>query len=78
MSQEWVDLVREGFEALQRGEMAMFDGMTTPDLVLVQPPEVPDAKTYEGRDAIAEAMEDWPKPVGGLPHGPDRNPGRGR
>ena len=61
MSQEWVDLVREGFEALQRGEMAMFDGMTTPDLVLVQPPEVPDAKTYEGRDAIAEAMEDWPR-----------------
>ena len=61
MSQEWVDLVRLGFEALQRGDMAMFDGMTTPDLVLVQPPEVPDAKTYEGRDAIAESMEDWPK-----------------
>ena len=61
MSQEWVDLVREGFESLQRGEMAVFDGMTTPDLVLVQPREVPDAKTYEGRDAIAEAMEDWPK-----------------
>ena len=61
MSQEWVDLVRLGFEALQRGDMAVFDGMTTPDLVLVQPPEVPDAKTYEGRDAIAEAMEDWPK-----------------
>ena len=61
MSQEWVDLVREGFEALQRGDMAMFDGMTTPDLVLVQPPEVPDAKTYEGPGAIVESMEDWPK-----------------
>ena len=60
MSQEWVDLVRLGFEAVQRGDMAVSDGMTTPDLVLVQPPEVPDAKTYEGRDAIAEAMEDWP------------------
>ena len=32
MSQEWVDLVRLGFEALQSGDMAMFDGMTTPDL----------------------------------------------
>ena len=61
MSQEWVDLVRLGFEAVQRGDMAVFDGMTTPDLVLVQPPEVPDAKTYEGPDAIAESMEDWPK-----------------
>jgi ketosteroid isomerase-like protein len=60
MSQEWVDLVRLGFEAVQRGDMAAFDGMTTEDLVLVQPPEVPDAKTYEGRDAIVEAMEDWP------------------
>lgn len=52
--------MRLGFEAAQRGEMAAFDGMTTPDLVLVQPPEVPDAKTYEGRGAVAEAMEDWP------------------
>ena len=38
----------------------MFDGMTTPDLVFVQPPEVPGSKTYEGRDAFAEAPEDWP------------------
>jgi ketosteroid isomerase-like protein len=61
MSEEWVGLVRLGFEALQRGDLAVFDGMTTPDLVLVQPPEVPDAKSYEGRDAIAEALDDWPK-----------------
>ena len=54
-------MVRRGFEAVQSGDMAMFDGLTTPDLVLVQPPEVPDAKTYEGPDAIIEAMEDWPK-----------------
>jgi ketosteroid isomerase-like protein len=40
--------------------MAMFDGMTTEDLVLVQPPEVPDTKTYEGRGAIVDALEDWP------------------
>jgi ketosteroid isomerase-like protein len=61
MSQEWVDLVRLGFEAIERGDMAVFDGMTTEDLVLVQPPEVPDTKTYEGRDAIVESLEDWPK-----------------
>ena len=60
MSQEWVDLVRLGFEAIERGDLAVFDGMTTEDLVLVQPPEVPDAKTYEGRSAIADSMEDWP------------------
>jgi ketosteroid isomerase-like protein len=60
MSQEWVDLVRLGFEAVERGDMAAFDGMTTHDLVLVQPPEVPDAKTYEGPGAIMASMEDWP------------------
>ena len=60
MSQEWVDLVRLGFEAIERGDLAVFDGMTTEDLVLVQPPQVPDAKTYEGRSAIADSMEDWP------------------
>ncbi len=60
MSQEWVDLVRLGFEAIERGDLAVFDGMTTDDLVLVQPPEVPDAKTYEGRSALADSMEDWP------------------
>jgi ketosteroid isomerase-like protein len=31
-----------------------------PDVVIVQPPEVPDAKSYEGRAGIAEAFEDWP------------------
>ena len=61
MSQEWVDLVRLGFEAIERGDMAVYDGMTTEGLVLVQPPEVPDAKTYEGRGAIVESLEDWPK-----------------
>ena len=61
MSQEWVQPVRQGFEAVERGDLAAFDGFTTPDLVLVQPPEVPDAKTYEGPGAIIAAMEDWPK-----------------
>jgi ketosteroid isomerase-like protein len=28
--------------------------------VLVQPPEVPDAKRYEGRAGVVEALEDWP------------------
>jgi len=61
MSEETLELARQGFEALARGDLAWFDERTTPDLVVVQPPEVPDAKTYEGRRAIVEAMDDWPK-----------------
>ena len=60
MSQENVELVRLGFELLEHGDLAFFEEWTTPDLVIVQPPEVPDAKTYEGRTAVAKAWEDWP------------------
>ncbi len=56
-----MELARRGFEALQRGDLAWLEERATPDLVMVQPPEVPDAKTYEGPTAIADAMEDWPK-----------------
>jgi ketosteroid isomerase-like protein len=60
MSQENVEIVRAGFELLKLGELHVFEAWTTPDLVIVQPPEVPDAKTYEGRDALAAAWRDWP------------------
>ena len=60
MAQEDVDLVHAGFAALKRGDLDWFDDMTAPDLTIVQPPEVPDAKTYEGPGAMAAAMADWP------------------
>src|ERR1700704_1885768 len=60
MSQENVELVRLGYEALLGGDLALLEEFTLPDAVMIQPPEVPDAKTYEGSGAIREAMEDWP------------------
>jgi ketosteroid isomerase-like protein len=60
MSQENVEIVRAGFELLKLGELNVFEAWTTPDLVIVQPPEVPDAKTYEGREAVALSWRDWP------------------
>jgi len=60
MSEDNVRLVRLGFEAIARGDLALVEEFTESDVVMVQPPEVPDAKTYEGRGAIREAMEDWP------------------
>ena len=61
MSQETVDLVKLGFEALLRGDVAAVQANTTRDVAIVQPPEVPDSKTYEGRAAILEMLEDWPR-----------------
>jgi ketosteroid isomerase-like protein len=61
MSQENVELGRRTFEAIQRGDFAFVQNMMAPDAVIVQPPEVPDAKTYEGPDAIRRGWEDWPR-----------------
>jgi ketosteroid isomerase-like protein len=60
VSEENVELVRLGFEAVARGDLALMEEFTESDAVMVQPPEVPDAKSYEGRGAIREAMQDWP------------------
>ncbi len=60
MSQEGVELLKQSLEAVQRGDVAWFEGRTAPDLVIVQPREVPDFKTYEGPAAVAEALADWP------------------
>ena len=53
-------MVERGFEAIREGDLDVFDEMSTPDLVMAQPPEVPDAKTYEGKDAVRKALDDWP------------------
>jgi ketosteroid isomerase-like protein len=60
MSQENVERTRRAFAALQRGDVAWLQEMSTPDVVMVQPPEVPDAKSYEGRAGVIEMLEDWP------------------
>jgi hypothetical protein len=56
MSQEGVELIKRGFEEIKRGNLFWAEEMTHPDVVMVQPPEVPDAKTYEGRTAWVEAV----------------------
>ena len=60
MSQENVEAVKLGFDAFQRGDWEFFRENSHSDLVIVQPPEVPDSKTYQGPDAVAESAADWP------------------
>ena len=61
MSQENVDLTRRAFDAVARGDLTFVQELMAPDVVIVQPPEVPDAKTYEGRDAAISSWADWPQ-----------------
>ncbi|MDX6588176.1 MAG: SnoaL-like domain [Solirubrobacterales bacterium] len=61
MSQENVELVGGGWAAFQRGDVAAMRADCHPDVLIVQPPEVPDTKTYSGLAGVKEAVEDWPK-----------------
>jgi ketosteroid isomerase-like protein len=52
--------VKLGFDAYQRGDWDLLQQTSHADLVITQPPEVPDAKTYSGPHALADAAADWP------------------
>jgi len=61
MSEENVELVREGYAAWNRGDIDLIIEGAHPEIEIVQPPEVPDSKTYSGKAGVAEAFADWPK-----------------
>jgi ketosteroid isomerase-like protein len=64
MSHENVEIVRESFTAYLaavrdadfRPLLVHFD----PEVLVKQPPELPDAKSYRGHDGVVEAFGDWP------------------
>jgi ketosteroid isomerase-like protein len=61
MSQENVELVREGFAAWERGDIEAIIEFSDPEIEIIQPSEVPDSKSYRGHAGVREAFEDWPK-----------------
>jgi ketosteroid isomerase-like protein len=66
MSQENVEIVRESLTVTAylaairdrdfRPLLVHFD----PEVLVNQPPELPDAKSYRGHDGVVEALGDWP------------------
>jgi ketosteroid isomerase-like protein len=61
MSEENVELVETLWDAFQRGDIDTMRGASRSDVVIVQPSELPDSKTYVGHEGVKEAVEDWPK-----------------
>jgi|KBSSwiStaDraftv2_1062776.scaffolds.fasta_scaffold3153055_1 ketosteroid isomerase-like protein len=64
MSRENVEIVRRGYDALNRGELSLES--FGPDFEIVEPPEQPGAETRHGgkgvsdsMDAISEAFDDF-------------------
>ena len=60
MSQENVEIVRAAFDAFSRGDMETLLGLMDPEIVVMQPPEVPDGTTLHGHAGVLEAIAAWP------------------
>ena len=61
MSQENVEIVRAAFDAFLRGDMETLLGLMDPEIVLMQPPEVPDGTTLHGHAGVMGAIAAWPE-----------------
>jgi ketosteroid isomerase-like protein len=61
MSQENVETVRAAFDAFSRGDMETLLGLMDPEIVVMQPPEVPDGTTLHGHAGVMEAIAAWPE-----------------
>jgi ketosteroid isomerase-like protein len=60
VSAENTELVREMYAAWDRGDMQAVIDSCDPEVIIVQPPEIPDSKSYRGHPGVVEALEDWP------------------
>jgi ketosteroid isomerase-like protein len=56
MSQENVELARRGYEAFGRGDLDAVFELFDPEIEAHDPPEMPDAATHRGHEAV---RRDW-------------------
>jgi ketosteroid isomerase-like protein len=68
MSHANVELVRQHFEAANRGDFAHVMSSYAPDVELVVDPPVILAGTYSGRDEVGRFFGDWFRTFGGRVH----------
>jgi ketosteroid isomerase-like protein len=59
MSQENVDFVRRGWEAMERGDFSVALADLSPDLVTHVAQPIPVAGTYHGREGFLQLSLDW-------------------
>jgi uncharacterized protein len=61
MSQENVELVRAGFEAFERGDIEAVVQLCDPDIVVIEPSELPDAMMLRGHEGVRDTFGRWPE-----------------
>ena len=57
MSQENVEIVRRGYEAYARGDVAAMLAGVDPEMITYR--EEPDGATFRGREGFLEAIAEW-------------------
>ena len=57
MSQENVEIVRRGYDAYARGDVAAMLADIDPEMVTYR--EEPDGATFKGRDGLLQAIAEW-------------------
>ena len=60
MSQENVEMVRAAFDAWHQGDMEGMLRLMHPEIVVTQPPEIPDGTTFHGHAGVRQAIAAWP------------------
>jgi ketosteroid isomerase-like protein len=60
MPEQQANLQLEFVCAYLTGDVEAILAHADPDVVITQAPEVPDARTYRGREGMLEALLDWP------------------
>ncbi len=59
MSRENVEVVSAAYDAYLRGDINGLLELASPDVVVEQPPEQADVRSYRGHDGLMQAIRDW-------------------
>jgi uncharacterized protein len=71
MSTERVELVKQGYEAWNRGDRSWVLEHMSEDVEWITPPEDPDPGTYRGYEGVEQFWEQWRASVGQLQFQPE-------
>jgi uncharacterized protein len=59
VAREYVDLVRQGYEAWNRGDREWVLGQMSPDFEWVTPDDDPDPGTHAGHEGVVDFWDQW-------------------
>ena len=56
-----VEFMRQTVDAYRAGDLEWLLQETHPEAEIAQPPEIPGARSYRGREGMIDALLDWPR-----------------